>query len=474
MEYSLEIKQLEETVIKGDYCIGCGACAAISGSPFKIKMNEYGNYIAYLGNEKDTDTQVKLLDICPFSGESKNEDELGEIFFPENKRDKHIGNYLKCFAGYVIEGDYRAKGSSGGFGKWLGCKLLKEKRIDYFIQVVSNSTMNSDVPLFDYGIFTDPNEVIKGSKSSYYPTTLNKVIKRIEEVDGRYAITGTPCFIKMLRLLSLRSTILRDRILFTIGIVCGGMKSANHAKMIGWQLGVHPNDLVAIDFRRKYTDRPTGNKIYQVWSNKDNKERYENANLLCGTDYGTGFFKPNACDYCDDVVAETADISFGDAWLPQYGNDPKGTSIIIVRNKILSQIMRDYRIKNEIYLEEIDKEEVVKSQAAGFRHRREALSFRIAKKKNENIWFPKKRVKANEFIISNRRQKIYSLREIIAKESHITFVKALYNDDLKYFLTNMKRWEKKYFVANYGSLFTRGIKKIRKIFLFIKKTIMKK
>lgn len=316
-----EVKILLDTVIKGDYCIGCGACTTVKNTPYKIKMNEYGNFVAYLDDAKDAEQDIKLLNICPFSGESKNEAELGELFFPENKnQDNEIGNYLKCYAGYVNDGEFRARGSSGGFGKWIGKVLLKENVIDYFIQVVSNQTSNSNSPLFDYKVFNDPNEVIKGSKSSYYPTNLAKVIKRIKEVEGRYAITGVPCFIKTLRLLSLEDKVLAERIGLTIGIVCGGMKSANQSKMIGWQLGIHPNNLMAIDFRRKYKDRPAGNKIYQVWSNKDNKERYENAKLIFGTDYGAGFFKPNACDYCDDIVSETADVSLGDAWLPQFVN----------------------------------------------------------------------------------------------------------------------------------------------------------
>ena len=38
-------------------------------------------------------------------------------------------------------------------------------------------------------------------------------------------------------------------------------------------------------------------------------------------DWGAGFFQNPACDACDDVVAETADMSFGDAWVEPYASD---------------------------------------------------------------------------------------------------------------------------------------------------------
>ena len=39
------------------------------------------------------------------------------------------------------------------------------------------------------------------------------------------------------------------------------------------------------------------------------------------------YFKHNACNFCDDVFGETADITFMDAWLPEYVRDYKGTSL---------------------------------------------------------------------------------------------------------------------------------------------------
>ncbi|WP_321289664.1 Coenzyme F420 hydrogenase/dehydrogenase, beta subunit C-terminal domain [uncultured Sunxiuqinia sp.] len=433
-----EVRELFETVIKNNYCIGCGACASVKDSPFEIKMNEYGNLVAFADEDELDNSNAKVLNICPFSEKSKNEDLLGKEYFPNNKVEDHmLGKYLSCYAGYVVDGEFRKQGGSGGMGKWLGYTLLEKDMIDYFIQVAPNMKKKVDDHLFEYKIFTNYNDIVAGSKSAYYPTTLFDVINFVKKNEGRYAITGVPCFIKTLRLIGIENSEFRERIKYTIGIICGGMKSANQASIIGMQMGVSPKDLTGIDFRRKFEDMPAYRKTYQVWSRKDKIERYEEESRLYGTDWGIGFFKPMACEFCDDVVGETADISLGDAWLPKYSSDPKGTNVVIVRNRELQKLLEEANEHKSISIEPLTSEEVVQSQAGGFRHRREALSVRIANKESQNKWYPPKRINKIDYKISKKRHKIYNLRETISQNSHIAALDAIQKKDFSLFKAKM-------------------------------------
>jgi len=462
-----EARILYDTVIKNNYCIGCGACALIKGSPFEIEMDKYGQLVANSNVDSLSNCSTQsLLEVCPFSGKSKNENELSDLFFPEvNKSNDKIGKYISCFVGYVNEDEFRKKGSSGGIAKWIGYQLLKLGKIDYFVQIQSNSTNDSDALLFDYKLFDNCNDILLGSKSAYYPTTLVNILKEIENKPGRYAITGVPCNIKSLRLLSLKNEVLKEKIKYTIGIVCGGMKSANYSKLVGWELGVHPNNLVKIDFRRKYENRPANEKIYQVWSSNPNQDsKYKDVSQIYGTGYASGFFKPNVCDYCDDVLAETADIAIGDAWLKKYVNDPKGTSVIVVRNSELNDILLKANEEQKIHIEEISAEDVAFAQKGGLRHRREALSRRIAKKEKAGEWVPPKRVMANQFKIGRKRKRIYDLRERIAKKSHVAFSKALEKNNLSYFHRKMNPLILWFVIINFSELLP---KLPRRLFLFI-------
>lgn len=130
-------------------------------------------------------------------------------------------------------------------------------------------------------------------------------------------------------------------------------------------------------------------------------------------------FMNNACNFCDDVVAETADISFGDAWVEPYSSDGKGTNAIITRSPVIDQIIRSGAMTSELHLENVSAELIERTQAAGLRMRREGLSFRLTWN-NPGI-VPKKRVVPGSVNITEERKRIYKLRNSISKWSHRVF-----------------------------------------------------
>ena len=453
-----ESEILYKTVIKNGFCIGCGSCTSLPDSPFKIEKDDFGNIIANPIKNKLKKSKEKVLDICPFSENVKNEDEIGNKFFPNNEKNDKLGYILQSYAGYVKEGDFRKNGSSGGVGKWIGFKLMQQNIIDKYFQLDSNHNSNTNDELFYYKLYNSHDKIIEGSKAAYYPTTLNDVFKYISENEGRYGITGVPCFIKAIRLRMLKDKVLSERIKFTLGIICGGMKSANQSKFIGWQMGIKPNDVYKIDFRQKHETKPASEKVYKVWSRINKSEKHKLANDLKGTDYGAGYFKPKACDYCDDVVGETADVSVGDAWMDKYSSDPKGNNLVIVRSEKFKTIIDKSINKAELQLDKISDEKAIASQTGGFRHRREGLAHRINKLKKKNEWHPKKRVKIKDYKIPKKRKKIYDVREKISIKSHEYFLKALQNDNLNLFYNKMKPLERRYKIAKYGYPIPKSIK----------------
>jgi coenzyme F420-reducing hydrogenase beta subunit len=61
---------------------------------------------------------------------------------------------------------------------------------------------------------------------------MSEAIQKIQEIPGRYAVTGLSCFIKALGLAAQNNKKLRKRIVFTMGLVCGQMKYKNYTKYI--------------------------------------------------------------------------------------------------------------------------------------------------------------------------------------------------------------------------------------------------
>src|SRR5690606_28949845 len=105
--------ELLNTVIKHDYCIGCGICASVPGSPLEMRLDENGKYQPFLVGEADqAKIEYDVLSACPFSNACFNETELGEKVFGNIdgiKFNEYTGYYLKNYAGYAKEGDFREK-----------------------------------------------------------------------------------------------------------------------------------------------------------------------------------------------------------------------------------------------------------------------------------------------------------------------------------------------------------------------------
>ena len=427
---------LIDTVIKNDYCIGCGACAVIAPTQFEIAFDKFGMYKAKFKNQAEQNSAVSPEKVCPFSDNALNENEIADLIYSETVvKSEYLGNYISTYAGHVNEGSFREKGSSGGFGKWLLNELLEINEVDYILQMVPQPNKNE---LFHYKVFKKGDDILSGSTSAYYPIRLDKALETVKQTNGSFAITALPCMSKAIRSLSMKDDILKKRIKYVLGIVCGHLKSTAFAESFAWQLGVNPKDLKNIEFREKIPGNRANEKGVYVIDKDDKKSKTISSLSLVGGNWGHGLFKYKACEFCDDVVAETADVSIGDAWLEEYINDSKGTNIVIIRNKIIDEIVRNAILKKRLELNQISENKVYESQAGGFRHRREGLAHRLYLQSKKKEWTPIKRVKpAKEN--SSKRRKIYELRELIRQESHEYFLEAKEKDDINIFINNVDK-----------------------------------
>jgi coenzyme F420-reducing hydrogenase beta subunit len=137
---------------------------------------------------------------------------------------------------------------------------------------------------------------------------------------------------------------------------------------------------------------------------------------LAGRDWGQGWFRLNACSYCDDVVAETADVSVGDAWLPGWVDDSGGTNVAVARSDRMRALIEGGIADGSLALQPLSADDVARSQAGGLRYRRDALELRLADAQDAGRWVPRKRVKPARRIPRQRR-KLLALREEMARFS---------------------------------------------------------
>lgn len=358
---------------------------------------------------------------CPFSPSAANEDELSsERFHDAAHADGRIGRYQCAYVGHVAEQDFRRQGSSGGLVSWTAVELLRRGLIDGVAHVVAEEAAPGE-RLFRYRISRTEAEIRRGAKSRYYPVELSEVIGEIRSRPGRYAVIGAPCFIKAIHLLRREDPLLRERIVFTLGLFCGHMKSAWMVESFAWQMGCRGGDVATIDFRHKSMDRPANWYTARIVL-RDGSERRKDWWAFVDGDWGAGFFQNSACNFCDDVAAETADVAFGDAWVEPYASDGRGTNVVVVRSKEVATLMREAIAERRLVLEPVDADFVYATQAAGFRHRREGLSLRLAHRRGGLE--VRKRTRARKRAATLRRRIVYRLRALIAAWSHPLFLGA--------------------------------------------------
>lgn len=432
--------------VKKTYSEASGSCAVVDEN-ILMDLNEYGIYEEIVSLSEDYDLDPVVEYVSPNLNEEINESEIAKDLY-ENiqgiQYDERIGYFKSLYAGHVNEGEYRENASSGGMGTWIFKELFEKKLIDGVIHVKENPDKNSPI-MFQYDISRSIDEIKAGSKTKYYPVELSKVLKIVREVPGRYAIVGIPSFIMAVRLLAEKDDTIKDRIKYTVGLICGHQKSSKFAEAIAWQVGIKPGNLKHINFRKKLLDKPANNYGVEITGVIDGKEVtiVKPTKELLGQNWGQGYFKTKASDFTDDVMNETADITLGDAWLPEYTKDSKGNNVIVVRNPVIDDLIREGIESGRLNLDVVDKDTIFRSQAAHYRHTHDELAYRLYKKDNANEWRPKKRIEASNDIPLLRR-KVQDLREEISTKSHVVYKKAVELDDLDYFKTEMGKLSKKY------------------------------
>ncbi len=384
-------------IVKKGICSGCGVCAGVCPSEaLEMAWEENGDRVAIKVGECPPKCDL-CLRVCPFNTQSHDENTLAKDRFEAMsgiQHDEAVGYYLSTYVGYSIIADHRSRGSSGGMCTWMLETLLNKGEVDAVVCVGGGDTHNQ---LFTYQILDNVEDVRASASSRYYPVDIADVVRQIEAPgeDKRYAVVGLPCTLKALRLAMMYLPRLRKRLVFLLGLVCGHMPNRYYTEYLARLSGVMPDLLETVDYRLKNNKR-AGNYSFRAHLRGGAEGQLVPFAGRPSRAWIEGYFQHNACNYCDDVFAETADVVFMDAWLPEYESDPRGHSLTIVRHPILRDLLVERGIEKTCHLEPIPVDKVVASQRGLVYRKKVEIGGRLHRAQRRGEWVPPKRVTPSE------------------------------------------------------------------------------
>jgi coenzyme F420-reducing hydrogenase beta subunit len=415
-----------------------------------MELSRIGTYVPLVrggGELDDLDPESDAIAsrVCPFSDRARNEDAIAADLFADQDvaHDKAIGYYQKIVAGHVAAGSFRELGTSGGMTSWMLARLMDTGEVDAVVHVASNHEERPGA-LSKYTVSRSKDDLFAGRKSRYHVQNLADVMAEVRAEPGRYAVVGVPCFVKAVRLLCDADDVLRQRIVFAASLFCGHLKSTLYSEYLAWSVGVEATDIVDIDYRHKEPGRPPNRYSVRV-SQRNGDDKVAGVEKILLADWGLGTFKVGACDYCDDIVGETADVSFGDAWLAPFISDWRGANVAITRSALATRLINEGADNGDLDVVPWTAEEVAASQVGAIRHRRPGLAVRLGNRRRRGEWAPRKRVEPLDADAMNSAFARRMLnREAIAIASPDAFLEAKERHDLDHFVRTMKPLVRRY------------------------------
>lgn len=358
-----DTKPTIEKTLNENLCTGCGTCTICPNEAIELKKEKRrGIYLPKL-NEKYCNYCGICYNICP--GHAIDFKELNMKIFGREPKDVLLGNYLNCYAGYASDYDIRYNSASGGLVTQLLLFALEEGLIDGALV----TRMKKDNPLEpEPFIAKTRDEIIEASKSKYCPVPANIMLKQIIKERGKFAVVGLPCHIEGIRKAELVYKKLREKIILHLGLFCSNVPSFLATEFLIQNMKID-DEITEIEYRGG--GWPGRMKIVS----KNGYTISIPTSDYWGSGFGT-YFSTMRCKLCIDHTCELSDISFGDAWLPEFLSDKSGWSIVISRTKLGEEILQNAALRGKIKLVRVNSGKVVQSQGKLLKFKKSDLSAR--------------------------------------------------------------------------------------------------
>lgn len=337
--------------VSDSVCSQCGACAAVCPKDaITLPRTAAGDYYPEIDEDKCAASCTLCNYVC--GGNGIDWEDLHEWRFGEPYAGAPLGHHQGAFSAYAADPDIRGNSASGGSVTALLCHALETGAI----QAAAVSGLKNGIEPYTK-LATTPEEIRDAAGSIYFSNPALVVLDEIRKFPGKVAFVGLPCHIASLNKAIQRRVIKPDKIAFTVALICG--RTANYDLMRGFlrRMGVNPDSVTRLKMRG---DGWPGAFRIETASGQTHRFPFPGPEYMSMWKFYQ--YTPIYCLMCSDPLGNLADITAGDAWLPEFGEDSHGRSVLLVRTGAAMDLLQDAQRQGAVHLDPLEPKRIIEAQ----------------------------------------------------------------------------------------------------------------
>jgi coenzyme F420 hydrogenase subunit beta len=277
-----------------------------------------------------------------------------------------LGPVRACFLGYAADPEIRERAASGGVVTALLDHLLESGRIRGAL--VSRMLVSGGSFTPRMSIVRTRAELLSCATSIYMDFSPAHGFELLREAEGPLAVVALPCQMSALARLCARHPDLAEKIFCRIGLFCGHTSKPELLHHVLRKQGLPLEGIEGLAFRKGH------------WRGRMHIDLRDRTVTIPFPRFGTYqnlfYLAPVRCLSCSDQTCEEADLSTGDAWLPELRQNPTKHSVIIARTEVGEAVVTEAIRDGVLTASPVGSDTVVRSQKRALVLKKRTLSAR--------------------------------------------------------------------------------------------------
>jgi coenzyme F420 hydrogenase subunit beta len=264
-----------------------------------------------------------------------------------------LGPVRAVLSGHATDPETRFRAATGGVASTLLAGALETGLADLaLVAPPPERGWLAEARLVD-----NAAEVLASSGSWYLPVALEAAIRLARREGARLAVVGLPCHLQAWRRAASIDPRIGGALAMTVGLFCDHLVDWRFWQLLARLADVPADKIAAVRFRGEGWP---GAVRFTLEDGSVRSIPYRDS--LRRVLWKSYVFTPRRCLLCQDALSECADVSAGDAWLPAFAGDDKGTNALVVRTPRGEDLVNRLVARGRLAVSPMDPGELVRSQ----------------------------------------------------------------------------------------------------------------